>query len=86
MEWKEAGKWFVVIVGAGVAGELLMMLVNRSVTAKAEAVARETAQVEVERLVATAVQRMQTQNLQIKTNQAPPLMIANQKDAYPIQI
>jgi hypothetical protein len=75
MDWKEGAKWFIVIVGAGVAGELVMLLINRTVTVKAEAVARETARTEVERVIQSAVAQLQAQQT-IK----PPTYIAPQKD------
>ncbi len=78
MEWKEGAKWFVIIVGAGVAGEVVMMLINRTVTAKAEAVARETARAEVQNVISSAVAQLQAQQIQAKS---PPVYVAPQKES-----
>lgn len=90
MDWKEGAKWFIIIVGAGVAGELVMLLINKSVTLKAEAVAKETARAEVERVIEAAVAQLQNQqNIQVKTGAAPTpqVYISPQKEqAYSYQL
>jgi hypothetical protein len=68
MEWKEAGKWFLVIVAAGVVGELISMLIEKQVSTVAKAETRE----EMENIVNAAVQNLQSPRV-VPSVTSPPV-------------
>jgi hypothetical protein len=80
MEWKEAGKWILVIAAGGVIATILEMVITNKIAVEAKAAAHT----EVERVITAAVQQLQAQQQQpIK----PPQYVQPQKqEGYIYQI
>jgi hypothetical protein len=70
MEWKEAGKWILVIAAGGVIATILEMVITNKIAVEAKAAAHA----EVERVVTAAVQQLQAQQ-----QPKPPQYVQPQK-------
>lgn len=71
MDWKEAAKWFGLIVVAGVAGEAVWLIISGQLKATAATVARAEARTEVDRVITAAVQQLNARP-QAMVADAPP--------------
>ena len=60
MEWREAGKWILVIAAGGVIATILEMVITNKIAVEAKAAAHA----EVERVITAAVQKLQAQQQQ----------------------